>query len=228
MAGSQEISSSTQNFTEIFDIANDMVIFIDGSVSLVLEVGAMNFGLLAEDEQDAAIYAYAGLLNALSFPIEIVIRSHTKDVTNYWDNLDVAIEKANSDIKKAQIARYRDFVGELVQEGNVLEKDFLIVINANSLDLGMVSAKSFLPWQKEDMDMSKMDKGEIYSKAQAWLEPKKSQVVDALARVGLGAKQLNTQELVKLYYTGYNFADAQGVIVGETTDYTTPLVTTGK
>ena len=36
---------------------------------------------------------------------------------------------------------------------------------------------------------------------------------------------ISKEELVKLYYTSYNFADSEGVEIGETTDYTTPIVT---
>jgi hypothetical protein len=221
----KEISTSTQLFTEIFDIANDLVILNSGTVDLVLEINTINFGLLAEEEQDAVIYAYAALLNALNFPIQIVIQSQTKDVTNYLDHLAEAELETTAPRKKAQISRYRNFVNELVHEGNVLDKKFYVVVAANNLDLGMVSAKTFLPWQKEEIDLSKLDKNEIYEKAAAWLEPKRDQLIDGFARLGLTAKQLTTQELVKLYYLNYNFNEAEGVIVGETRDYTVPLVT---
>ena len=69
-----EISSSTQKYTDIFNITNNLLILNDGSMSKVVQVGTINFGLLSEEEQNAAIYAYAGILNSLNFPIQIVIR----------------------------------------------------------------------------------------------------------------------------------------------------------
>ena len=226
MPGIKEISSSTQLFTEIFDIANDLVILNSGTVSLVLEINTINFGLLAEEEQDAAIYAYAALLNALNFPIQVVVQSQTKDVTNYLNSLEDIEANTNSPTKRAQIARYREFVNDLVHEGNVLDKRFFVVVAASNLDLGIINAKTFLPWQKEEVDLSKLDKNEIYDKAISWLEPKRDQLIDGFARLGLVAKQLSTQELVKLFYINYNLNEAEGVEVGETSDYTTPLVTT--
>ena len=77
------IRSSTQLFTEIADVDRDLVLFSDGSVALVIATTAVNFGLLSEKEQDAIIYAYAGLFNSLSFPIQLIIQTIHKDISAY-------------------------------------------------------------------------------------------------------------------------------------------------
>lgn len=94
------LQSSTQKYLELFDISNDCLILQDGSVSMVMQSSAINFDLYSEQEQDAAIYAYAALLNSLSFSIEIVIRSVRKDVTSYLDLLKNAEIKAYNPINK--------------------------------------------------------------------------------------------------------------------------------
>ena len=66
------IKSTTQVFTEIETVDRDMIMYVDGSCSIVISTTAVNFGLLSEKEQDAIISAYAGLLNSLSFPISSV------------------------------------------------------------------------------------------------------------------------------------------------------------
>lgn len=226
MPSVKEISSSTQLFTEIFDIVDNMVVTASASVSMVIEISTINFGLLAEDEQDAAIYAYAALLNALNFPIQIVIQSQTKDISNYLYDLQDKEAEIVSPVKKAQIARYREFISDLVHEANVLDKKFYAVITAKNTDLGLISAKTFLPWQKEEIDLNKIDRVDMNNKAAAFLEPKRDQLMAAFARIGLNTRQLSTQELVKLFYTNYNYADSEGIEIGNTSDYTTPLVTT--
>ena len=50
-----EISSSTQKYTDIFNITNNLLILNDGSMSKVVQVGTINFGLLSEEEQDAQL-----------------------------------------------------------------------------------------------------------------------------------------------------------------------------
>src|SRR3990172_7261568 len=77
------IRSTTQTFIEIEDIADGLVLFSDGSCALVVTASAVNFGLLSEGEQEAIISAYAGLINSLSFPIQVLIRTQHKDVTLY-------------------------------------------------------------------------------------------------------------------------------------------------
>src|SRR5258708_27150879 len=100
------ITSTSQQFLDIYDITNDLVILKDGSASLIITVTAMNFGLLAEEEQDAIIYGYAGLLNSLNYSIQILIRSQTKDITSYLNLLKAKEEETINRIKKDQILRY--------------------------------------------------------------------------------------------------------------------------
>ena len=58
---------STQQHLTIEDVRNDMVFLKDGSVSIVIETSAVNFGLLFDTEQAVIIESFAGLLNSLSF-----------------------------------------------------------------------------------------------------------------------------------------------------------------
>src|SRR3990172_6616505 len=87
------IRGTTQKFLEIEDIKDDLVILRDGSCCLILQVSAINFGLLSEEEQEAIISAYASLLNSLSFPLRIVIISRRKDISSYLESLRRAEEK---------------------------------------------------------------------------------------------------------------------------------------
>ena len=77
------IKASTQEHLDIYTIRNHIVFLKDGSCALVMRTTAINFNLLSEEEQDATIYAYAGLLNSLSFSIQILIRSQRKNISDY-------------------------------------------------------------------------------------------------------------------------------------------------
>jgi len=98
------IRASTQQHLDIEDIQDDLIILKDGSCCLVIAATAINFGLLSEREQDATIYAYAGLLNSLTFSIQIVIRSQRKDISSYLKLLEEAEAKeAKPKIKEQKI-----------------------------------------------------------------------------------------------------------------------------
>src|SRR5579859_5942431 len=120
MNAAQKISASTQQFTEIVDFGEDIVIFRGGSASLVIEITASNFALLSQKEQNARIYAYAALLNSLTFPIQILIRNKRIDVSSYLKELDLIAHSTKNAQLATYIKNYRDFVRELVTINIVL------------------------------------------------------------------------------------------------------------
>lgn len=213
------IQSTTQNYLEIFDVTNDLVILKDGSVALVLAVGSLNFGLLAEEEQDAIIYSYAGLLNSLTFPIEVVIRSQKKDVTAYLKYVKEWEDKVLSPLRKTQIRRYREFVGELVKERRILDKKFYVAIPFRSITLD----KSVVP-QIKKKETIQFDRAYVLERALTDLEPKRDHLIAQFGRIGLAARQLNTQELIQLLYTIYNPGSYEGQKMGDTRSYTSAVV----
>lgn len=222
----QAITSTTQDFLDIYDITNNFVIMKDGSVSAVLSVYAMNFSLLAEEEQDAVIYAYAALLNSLNYPIQINIQSKTKDATKYLELLRKQQEKASTKEKAARIARYQEFVGQLIQERNVLDKKFYVVIPANPIEMGIMAPQSFLPdvTGKNAFDISAIERSVILEKAANVLDPRVTHLIGQFNRIGLYATQLTTQEIIQNFYANYNPESTEGQQLVDSTDYATPLV----
>ncbi|MBP7768587.1 hypothetical protein KA082_02005 [Candidatus Woesebacteria bacterium] len=218
------IQSTTQQFLDIYDITNNYVILKDGTVSVILTVDAMNFGLLAEEEQDAIMYAYAGLLNSLNYPIQIIINSRTKDVTSYLKVLAEQEEIAENETLRRRIRMYREFVGNLIHERNVLDKKFYVVIPAAAVEMGFLSATSVIPGKTASFDISSIERSVIIEKAQNLLDPKKDHLIAQFARIGLYSRQLNTQEIIQLFYVQYNPEAVEGQQIGESSTYTTPLV----
>ncbi|KUK79875.1 MAG: hypothetical protein XD95_0051 [Microgenomates bacterium 39_7] len=183
----------------------------------------MNFGLLAEAEQDAVIYTYASLLNSLNYPIQIVIQSQTKDVTDYLNLLKQQETEVSTDQKRDRIARYRQFVSDLIKERNVLDKKFYVVGSATPGELGLITADSVIPG-KTEFDITKFEKSVILEKTESVLDPRRDHLISQFARIGLFARQLNTQEIIRIFYTSYNPEASEGLEVADTLQYTTPLV----
>ncbi len=223
MADQQALTSTTQQFLDIHDVTNDLLILKTGGVSLIVTVMAMNFGLLAEEEQDAIIYGYAGLLNSLNYSIQIVIRSQTKDITNYINLLKEKEEETINHVRKEQIRRYREFIADLVQERNVLDKKFYVVIPATALELGLVTTQSVIPGIKSP-DITTFDRSIILERSKNLLEPKRDHIISQFARIGLFSRQLNTQEIIQLFYTSYNPEASDGQKMADTRQYTTTVV----
>ncbi|HUS60044.1 MAG TPA: hypothetical protein VMX76_01535 [Nevskiaceae bacterium] len=215
------IRASTQTHLEVEDIGDGIVILKDGSACLVLAVTSINFDLLSEKEQEATIYAYASLLNSLSFSIQILIHSEQKDISAYLKLLDETDQREKRQIIKSQIAKYRQFIQETVQKNNVLDKKFYLVIPMSVLELGM--AKSAATVIKPRRKTLPFDKAYILQRAKINLYPKRDHILRLLARLGIKGRQLETQELIKLYFNIYNPESPGQQTVG-TKQYRAPLV----
>ena len=196
----KSIKASTQEFLEIEDIRDDLVIFRDGSCALVIETTAVNFGLLSEEEQEAIIYAYGSFINSLSFPIQIVILSRRMDVSNYLELVTQQEEKQKSIKLKTFLRKYYQFILSIVKENMVLEKRFFIVVPFSTLELGVsggmgiLTHKGGLPFPIDY----------IVSRAKTALFPKRDHILRQLNRLGLKGAQLNTKALIELFYEIYN------------------------
>jgi len=191
----------TQTHLDVEDIANDMILLKDGSASLVIEVNAVNFGLLSEKEQDATIYAYAQMLNSLTFSIQIVISSKRKDISLYIDKLDSYLSKITEPKLKDQLTKYRDFVKAIVRQGNVLDKKFYISIPFSSMELGLSSSLKALGGKSPKQSYPREY---ILDRAITNLAPKRDHLLRLLARIGLKGKQMTSAELLQIFFDFYN------------------------
>jgi len=220
---SQATPPSTQQFLDIYDVTSNFLILKDGGAAIILTVDAMNFGLLAEEEQDGVMYAYAGLLNSLNYPIQVVVQSKTKDVTAYLRLLMEQEETTNSEIMRKRIREYRQFVGNLIQERNVLDKRFYVVVPASGLEMGFLSPQTFVPG-KQNFDVSTVERSVVLEKAVNILEPRRDHLIAQFARIGLYSRQLSTQEIIQLFYVNYNPEALEGQEIADSQSYTSPLV----
>lgn len=179
---------STQKHLLIYTTKDDIIITKDGSAQLIIETGAVNFGLLSEREQLAIIDVFAQTLNSLSFPIQIVIHSQRLDITSYINLLDNALVKQSNPLLQRLMVLYKQFVQNLVKENDVLDKKFYIVVPVSYLEIGLGLGST----------------DDKLKKIKALLMPRRDQLLRLLGRVGIKASQLKTDQLVNLFYTAYN------------------------
>ena len=187
------VKATTQQFIEIEEIQDDVVLLKDYSAVLVIEISAVNFWLLSSEEQMSIIYAYGSLLNSLSFPLQILILSKKMDISNYLDYLDQRIEKTNNEILKTRLKSYKEFIKNIVKKNTVLEKRFFFVIPFSPLELGI-----------SGVNTSYLKKDYVLSRAKTSLYPKRDHLLRLLAKIGLSGKVLQKQELTELFYNLYN------------------------
>lgn len=197
----EPVIATTQEHLDIEDIRDDMVILKNGNVVIVLQTNAVNFDLLSEAEQDAMIFAYAGLLNSLTFPIQIQVISRLTDISNYQQKLEEAKKASTNPRIVNQIQKYQDFINSLVSRNQVLDKRFYLVIPYAEINISQISPLLLTSKKKAQ---PAFDKYALMQRAKLSLDPKKQHLIKQLARIGIKARQLTTQELIELFYDLYN------------------------
>jgi len=197
----QKNSASTQKFIEIIDVVEDVVVLKGGNACLVVEVKATNFALLSAEEQDAKIYAYASLLNSLSFPIQIVIRSKRLNVASYLKLLEQEKIASKNPLLAKQIGLY---------------KKFFIIIPYSSLEKGLRGTKEQIGTSASQSFFLVGAKASLHSKAES--------LHTQLGRLNLKAETLGKEQLIRLFYEIFNDAN---IDYHETQNATGPM-TLGK
>lgn len=190
---SSPVKGSTQSFIEIEAIKDDIIMLKDYSCCLIIQSGAVNFGLLSQEEQNALVYSYAALLNSLSFPIQVLILSKKIDVSSYFDYLEIKIKEQYNEKVKKRIIDYRDFIKNVVKKNTILEKKFFFVIYFSSLEMGITQATK-----------TSLNKEYVFTRAKTSLYPKRDHLIRLLQRVGIGGRVIYQQEIVELFYNLYN------------------------
>lgn len=194
-------TASTQEHLEIKDIVDDLVITTAGSVALIIQTTAVNFDLLSEYEQDNKIMAFAGLLNSLNFPIQILIKTNRIDISNYITYLKAQTNRAMSPGLAKQLKIYTQFVQNLIVENDVLDKKFYLVVYYNPV--ATLTSAGLLKENVTNKNVAvEIDK--LAEKGKIFLYPKRDHILKQLSRMGLGGHQLTNLELLELFYNIYN------------------------
>lgn len=191
----QRIHSTTQDFTEIVDISDDMVFFKGGYACMILETSSVNFFLLSTDEQNARLYGYMALLNSLSSYIQILIVSRRIDLGNYVKLLDEKISSVKNPKVSEQMGLYRDFIKNLIKGEGLLDKKIYIIIPFSQLELGPANITQTTK-DKKSLSLNERVKSALITK--------RNNIVNQVERMGLIARALSTDELIKLYYEVFN------------------------
>lgn len=202
LAGSKP-SASTQRYLDIAEIRDDIVVMKDGTLRAVLLVSSINFSLKSLDEQNAIMQGYMSFLNSLDGPIQIVIQSRKLNVEEYQSRLKEQEKDQANDLLREQIRDYRQFVGELVELGEIMQKKFLVIVPFNP---ATSTRKGFFARMSEVLSplAAVRLKDERFRERKKELMVKVTSVQAGLNSMGVKSAMLDTQSLIELYYESYN------------------------
>ncbi len=199
----KKVSISTQQYLDIAEIKNDSVVLKDGTLRAVLLVSSINFALKSEDEQNATISAYVSFLNALDFPLQIVIQSRKLNIDVYLEQLLQREKMLANELLRAQISDYREYVKELVELGDIMSKRFYVVVPYGGKNFERPGFFQRLGAVFTPANIITLQKKK-YEQYLEMLDKRVDFVMSNLASIGLTSVKLDTQSLIELYYNTYN------------------------
>ncbi|HSX06311.1 MAG TPA: TraC family protein [Candidatus Saccharimonadia bacterium] len=180
--------TSTRRQIDIRGVKADVLMLPRNQYRVVLEVSAINFELRSEEEQDALIDTYESFLDSLPCPIQAVIRIRTLDIDQYLADLQTLHEQEAERIYQNQIENYREFVQEMVVDNHILSRRFYVVLPCTASDFE--TAKEHL---STNIDI----------------------VSKGFMRLGIHARQLDNLEILDVFHSFYNPAQAKRQPVSE-------------
>lgn len=195
--------SATQQFLDVMEVKENVIILKNGSFRLVLTVSAVNFELKSSQEQEAIVAQYQNFLNSLDFPLQILISSRKLNIEKYLDFVGKQEKKQPNELLRLQISEYKNFIQQLVSVSDIMDKMFFIVIpfySTENAEKGAIGNLLALLNPKKNI----IEKRETFETHKNQLLQRADHVIAGLSGIGLKIAPLQTQELVELLYNSYN------------------------
>lgn len=201
----------TQDFVEVAEIRDGVLVLRDGSIRGVLMASSINFALKSQEEQDAIILQYQNFLNALDFSVQFFIQSRKLNIEPYLDTLRERQKSEYNDLLKIQITEYIEFVKAFVENANIVSKSFYVVVPFTpaviSKEEGVSGALGTL-FKKKSAGPQALPE-ERFQEFRTQLYQRMDAVQQGLIRTGVRVVALNTEELIELLYGMYNPGEAE-------------------
>ncbi len=197
----------SQDFVPIEQVRDGILVLKDGSIRSILMASSINIVLKSEDEQAAILGQFENFLNSLDFSIQIFIQSRELDIRPYLSLLEQQLEKQETELMKIQIREYIDFVKGFVGGANIMTKGFYIVVPYSPTSFDMSSTESIKSvFNKKNNEPTEISM-QLFEEYRSQVEQRVSIVVQGLARTGVRAAQLGTEEIIELFYKMFNIGE---------------------
>jgi len=208
---------SAQEFVPIKEVRNGVIILKDGGLRAVLIASSINLSLKASDEQVAIINQFQSFLNGLDFTTQIVMQSRRLDIRPYLLMLEGRLKEQTEPLLKIQTKEYIEFIRSFTDEVNIMTKTFFVVVPYSSTAIksssGMLDSFIGGSEQKKQVEDTKkaMDLASFEEK-RSQLDQRVGVIIGGLNGIGIRSSQLQTEEIVELFYKTFNPGDiSQGI-----------------
>lgn len=186
--------ASVQASLPLDDIAGDVIRLRGGDYRGVLEAGSVNFALKSEAEQEAILAGYRRWLNALAYPVQILVRIVPTDVEVYLAGLRAARGNRSEDLWRRLAHDHETFVRRIARERTLLDRRSYVVVPAGT---GGAFERTGIawPWRRTDR---KREAATLLAARRA-LAFRSAEIAQGLAAFGVPTRRLDGAELAALW-----------------------------
>ncbi|MDD3887940.1 MAG: hypothetical protein PHN19_04145 [Patescibacteria group bacterium] len=206
---------TTQKFLNVSGIRDGIIILKNKALRAVVMCSSINFALMSEDEQKAKVFGYQDFLNSLNFPIQIVIQTRKLNIGGYLEKVKEAERMQENELLRMQTAEYAEFIKSMVELANITTSHYYVVVPYSPA--GIEATEGIMDKIKGIISpASKIKEEQVgFQKQQEELLLRVNSVISGLGGIGIQSAQLNTQEVVELFYSWYNPDESTTEILGE-------------
>ena len=199
---SKSSKTSTLAFVEVGEIRDDVLVLKDGLMRGIIAVSSANFALKSGEEQQLIINAFQGVLNALEFPIQILVQSRKLNLDPYIEKLRQLEDAQQNDLLRVKMQEYIEYINQMLDQINIMKKDFYIIVGyePTSAKIGFFASIS------RALNPTKVikKKREDFNRDKQFLNQRMDQIVSRFSSLDLKVNSLNTEQLIALMYNSYN------------------------
>jgi hypothetical protein len=172
---------SSRRQIAIKEVRDGILILPNNEYRLILETSSVNFELKSDEEQDVLIDGFENFLNALPCKLQILVRVREIDIDRYIEDIGATRNREKEPVYKNQITNYCTFIKNLVSGNKILSRKFYNVIPYTNSE------------KTKDM---KLIKEHLYLNREI--------VMRGLEKLGMKAWELDSLEVLNLFYSFYN------------------------
>jgi hypothetical protein len=172
-------------------IEHGVVRLVSGEYRAILEVNGGASLLDADQREEAVLAGFGAFLNALSFPIQIVVRSAPVDLVRYVATLEERARQSLPGVLSSLAHDHAAFVQSLARQRTLVERRFYVVVPAEP-----GRRMRWSGWPRTSARASRAAETEA---AQRQLAHRCEDLAHQLVRCGLHARRLTDLELAHLY-----------------------------
>ncbi len=196
-------TSPTQEFLDVAEVKEDVIVLKSGALRAILAVSAINFELKSTEEQEAIINQYQAFLNSIDFPIQILVNSRKLNMKNYLGFLEEKEKGQPNELLRLQISEYKSFIDQLASVSNIMEKKFYIIVPFSPIEN---QSKGFFSNLTSLINPQKniLDKRENFETYKNQLYQRVDHIIFSLSGIGLRLVPLKTNEVIELLFDSYN------------------------